>query len=119
MTDGAGSIRDLQSATLLGTTRLAKLFGVSRYTIRMWAAGYEMNARSKERLRRVQEAVSALQLDSPEEVQRALLDGSAGKSLYRELLDELTGAPVHQSALTVLDLLGVGREGHDMSAPRE
>jgi transcriptional regulator with XRE-family HTH domain len=87
--------RSLQSSVLLlrdmsGLTweQLAKLFGVSRRAIHLWASGGRMNSAHSERLNAILSAIQHLEADTAEQRRQMLLAPRAdGRSLYEGLLE--------------------------------
>jgi transcriptional regulator with XRE-family HTH domain len=87
-TDGE-TVSRLHQISGLTWEQLAKVFGVSRRTLHMWAAGARMNAVNSETLHHVLARVEALGGESPEDVRTRLLRiGTDGLSLYDRLREE-------------------------------
>ncbi|MBJ6616164.1 DNA-binding transcriptional regulator [Streptomyces sp. I4(2020)] len=84
--DTGESIRQLRASSGLTWDQMARLFGVSRRAVHLWAAGGRMNSRNIEFLGVLERVVNNLPGSTPEE-RRALLfsqDGG-GRSLYDSL----------------------------------
>jgi transcriptional regulator with XRE-family HTH domain len=81
--DAGAAIRQLRDRSGLTWDQLARLFGVSRRAVHLWAAGGRMNSRNLEFLGLVERLVNNVPASTPEE-RRALLfsQDSGGRSLY-------------------------------------
>jgi hypothetical protein len=83
----------LQLRNLSGLTwgQLAKLFGVSRRAIHLWASGGRMNSAHSERLNEILSVVRGIETDTGEQRREILLAPQAdGRSLYESLLQGLS-----------------------------
>jgi transcriptional regulator with XRE-family HTH domain len=79
----------LRSLSGLTWEQLAKLFGVSRRAVHLWASGGRMNSYHAELLRSVLSRVSAIVADTPaQRRERILAPGPDGRTLYEALLAE-------------------------------
>ena len=87
-TDGE-TVSRLHQISGLTWEQLARVFGVSRRTLHMWAAGARMNAVNSETLHHVLARVESLGGESPDEMRTRLLRiGTDGMSLYDRLREE-------------------------------
>jgi DNA-binding transcriptional regulator YiaG len=82
----ADLVRMLRDLSGLTWDQLARLFGVSRRALHLWASGGRMNAANQEQLTRLITLIHALPGDTPQQRRSALLaPGSDGISLFDEL----------------------------------
>lgn len=97
----AAQVRHLRNTSGLTGEQIARLFGVSRRAVHLWASGGRMNAAHHERLARLLAITSKLPGDTPEQRRSALLaPGQDGFSLFDRLRseyasedDDISGAP--------------------------
>ena len=97
----AAQVRHLRDASGLTSEQIARLFGVSRRAVHLWASGGRMNAAHHERLARLLAITSKLPGHTPEQRRTALLaPGQDGLSLFDRLRseyasgdDDVSGAP--------------------------
>jgi transcriptional regulator with XRE-family HTH domain len=97
----AAQLRHLRDASGLTGEQMARLFGVSRRAVHLWASGGRMNAAHHERLARLLAITSQLPGRTPEQRRTALLaPGQDGLSLFDRLRseyasgdDDVSGAP--------------------------
>ena len=85
----AERIEALHARTGLTWQQLARLFGVSRRAVHMWASGNRMSSTNLERLDRVEAAVEAVGELDPELARQALMSRRGGASIYAQLLREV------------------------------
>ncbi len=97
----AAQVRDLREASGLTTEQIARLFGVSRRAVHLWASGGRMNAAHHEQLARLLATIRMLPGHTPEQRKAALLTPDQdGLSLFDRLRSEhksgdedVSGAP--------------------------
>jgi transcriptional regulator with XRE-family HTH domain len=97
----ATQVRHLRDASGLTAEQIARLFGVSRRAVHLWASGGRMNAAHHERLARLLAITSELPGHTPEQRRAALLTpGRNGMNLFDRLRseyasadDDVSGAP--------------------------
>lgn len=82
----------LHEQTSLTWQQLARLFGVSRRAVHLWAKGNRMSSANLDRLARIEEAVAPLLGLSPEHVRDAMMERQGGSSLFAQLLQEVAEA---------------------------
>lgn len=82
----------LRNLSGLTWEQLAKLFGVSRRAVHLWASGGRMNSYHAELLGRVLSSVSMIEADTPTQRREVILaPGPDGRTLYEALLAERGG----------------------------
>jgi hypothetical protein len=82
----------LRSLSGLTWEQLAKLFGVSRRAVHLWATGGRMNSYHAELLGRVLSTVSMIEVDTPTRRREMILaPGPDGRTIYEALLAERGG----------------------------
>jgi transcriptional regulator with XRE-family HTH domain len=100
-------VHRLRAGSGLTGDQLARLFGVSRRAVHLWASGGRINAAHHERLSQLVAVVEGLQGETPEQRRSALLaPGPDGRSLYDRLRSEhgsrdgdILSAPWHPTDL--------------------
>lgn len=110
-------VRRLRNSSGLTWDQLARLFGVSRRALHLWASGGRMNAANHEQLARLLALIDALPGDTPEQRRAALLaPRRSGQSLFDELRGEhaSTDHDVSGTPWTPGDLLGARQEPEEM-----
>lgn len=80
--DTETAIRQLHSQSGLTWDQLARLFGVSRRAVHLWAAGGRMNSRNIEFLGVLKRVANSLPAGTPEERRALLFSQDDGRSLY-------------------------------------
>jgi transcriptional regulator with XRE-family HTH domain len=82
----------LRNLSGLTWEQLAKLFGVSRRAVHLWASGGRMNSYHAELLGRVLSSVSMIEADTPTQRREMILaPGPDGRTLYEALVAERGG----------------------------
>jgi DNA-binding transcriptional regulator YiaG len=112
------AISRLHELSGLTWEQLAKVFGVSRRTVHLWASGARLNAANSERLHRVLSDVERLPATNPDERRTALLSSTEGKaSLYDRWRIELDEGRtnVNRSPWSTTDLLGRDQEAGEVN----
>lgn len=99
----AKRVEELHARTGLTWQQLARLFGVSRRAVHMWANGNRMSSTNLERLDRVETALAPLRELGPELARQALMSRRHGTSLYSELLHEVAEAQPRAEPRTWVD----------------
>lgn len=91
----ADSVRRLRDATGLTWDQVARMFGVSRRAVHLWANGGKLSAANEELLVKANEIVAQLPGESADEVRREFLRPQPGGrlSLYDELRSRHASAP--------------------------
>lgn len=102
-------VRLLHESSGLTWEQLAKLFGVSRRALHMWASGGRLSTANVEQLGRLEQVIRDLPADHAAARRTALLDGSRGQSVYDAVRAEHTssGNAVTGHPLTPAELLDV------------
>jgi len=91
----ADLVRKLRDATGLTWDQIARMFGVSRRAVHLWANGGKLSAANEELLVKANEIVARLPGESADEVRRELFrpQPGGGLSLYDELRSRHASAP--------------------------
>lgn len=82
---------DLQKQTGLTWSQIARLFGVSRRSVHLWASGKPMRSKHEERLCHLVAVIRPYFADGSEQTKAALLDTRDGTSLFHKLVNENSG----------------------------
>lgn len=104
-------IRDLREKSGLTWDQIARLFGVSRRSVHMWANGGRLNSENFEFLSKVTTVVSGLSASSSDERRKQLLSPRGGNvSLFEELRASRTGGSqeINRSPFRPGQMLGYG-----------
>lgn len=97
----ATSIRDLRSRTGLTWDELAKLFGVSRRALHLWASGGAISPRHASRLSVLAGELLPATPSTPAEVRDFLMaPRQAGRSVFQDLVRDASPAPRRLGGLT-------------------
>ena len=72
----------------LTASQVARLFGVSRRSVNNWIAGKPMAPHHEERLSQLVAIVRGVEGTTPDERRAALLDSSAGRSIFHQILEQ-------------------------------
>lgn len=103
----AERIKDVRQATDLTWEQLAKMFGVSRRSVHLWASTGKMNANNEEVLGRIERVVNGLKNMTPQQRRSAFLDSSNGQSILARIKSERSeNQIVEYAAYTAAELLG-------------
>lgn len=86
----AKQVTELRVLSGLTTDQVAKLMGVTRRSIHNWVGGSVMTSQNQDRLAYLLSLIRALPADTPEARRATLLNSSTGRSLFHQLLDDLT-----------------------------
>lgn len=102
----ADTLKHLQKLSGLTWAQWGKLFGVSRRSVHMWAAGAPMNSIHAQRLADLQKFFLEYEGKNPEDVRLDLLKPIQGESKFRRLVNQIPQAqPVNKPAFTAKELL--------------
>jgi DNA-binding transcriptional regulator YiaG len=88
----ADRMKKLHDHTALTWAQIARLFGVSRRAVHLWATGQRMAAGNLERLARIEEVVEGNAASAPEETKANLFARHNGESAFSMLLAEVSSA---------------------------
>ncbi|MDR0593415.1 MAG: hypothetical protein LBG60_09235 [Bifidobacteriaceae bacterium] len=104
LTAASLTVADLRDYSGLSASQLALLFGVSRRSVNNWLAGGAMAPHHADRRARIQSFLMSLNGSTPALRRAALLSSANGRSLYRQLADEIPEGPViHGNSLSARD----------------
>lgn len=83
----ADNVKALRELTGLTWEQIARLFGVSRRSVHLWAAGGKLSAANEELLAEVVDIIRGIEASSPERVRHELfrVRSETGLSVYDEL----------------------------------
>lgn len=100
-------IKEVRQATDLTWEQLAKMFGVSRRSVHLWASTGKMNAQNEQVLGTIERVISQLKNMTPQQRRSAILDSSNGQSILAKIK---SGRPenqiVGQAPYSTAELLG-------------
>lgn len=103
----AERIKEVRQATDLTWEQLAKMFGVSRRSVHLWASTGKMNAQNEQVLGTIERVVSRMKDMTPQQRRSAMLDSSSGQSILTKIK---SGRPENQivghSVYSTSELLG-------------
>ena len=103
----ASRVKRVHEATALTWDQLARMFGVSRRSVHLWASTGKMNANNESVLAHIEQIVGAMQGMSPQQRRSEILDSSRGESIFARVKSgRFEQQLVHEKPYAATELMG-------------